>query len=274
MEVELSTPFAPHEKSKSLGSWGSGGTLFALNLRYQRYKKLATFLFLNHSAIPRMSIIPLLAATPGKTSREERNNKYAKVNNNSEVVSTVNKSEAKWRELLKGKDRAAVRKRLAGLFDYTDDTINSSPKMSLGGRSGKCWVAIGGSNPKGKGGNRPNFKYGPTQTSVLLSYGAMIWKLLLQQGSRGDFTSDIIWPGNLGDEVSHRCGDSTCGKPDHICIESHQTNEARNYCPGQIICILCETLLDACCCSRTEPCINIHEAETCSLCKTDVEYKS
>ena len=23
MEVEFSTPFAPHEKSKSLGSWGS-----------------------------------------------------------------------------------------------------------------------------------------------------------------------------------------------------------------------------------------------------------
>jgi hypothetical protein len=227
------------------------------------------FLFSNHSTIP--SYVDKTPLSSTNSLRGGKNNKYAKENNNSEVVSTSDKSEAKWRELLKGSNRTAVRSRLAGLFNYTDNTINSSPKMSLGGRSGSCWVAIGGSNPKGKGGNRPNFKYGPSQTSVLLSYGAMIWKLLLQQESRDDFTGDIVWPGIVGDEVSHRCGDSTCGKPDHICIESHSANEARNYCPGQIICVLCETLLDACCCSRTEPCINIHEAETCSLCKTNVE---
>jgi hypothetical protein len=66
---------------------------------------------------------------------------------------------------------------------------------------------------------------------------------------------NIGYTGHLtGFDVSHRCHNSTCWRPSHLCLESHLLNMGRNRCPGWYLNITTRELI--CFCTHNPHCLN------------------
>jgi len=145
--------------------------------------------------------------------------------------------------------------------------------IKLGGQGGECWI-ISGYQAKNKGGPRASYqvylKGRQDRVTVSGAKAAVIFRLIQEAKESGD-AKDIQWPYPDSFEASHLCHSSNCLRPSHITMEPRSVNDERNNCSGEIECLTCKTVLDAC--THDPHCIWRVEATRCSNCGLDRKIK-
>jgi len=145
--------------------------------------------------------------------------------------------------------------------------------IKLGGQNNECWI-ISGYQAKNKGGPRASYQVylngREERITVSGAKAAVIFRLIQEAKENGD-AKDIQWPYPDNFEASHLCHSSNCLRPSHITMEPRSVNDERNNCSGEIECLTCKTVLDAC--THEPHCIWRVEATRCSNCGLDRKVK-